>query len=75
MGDKVLNVIVNEVMAAKYFSIIVDSTPDITHVDQPFVLRYLDPDYDLVEQFFKFISISGHGSEYLSTVILSALEE
>ena len=34
MAEKVLHAIVKEVKDGKYFSIIVDSTPDITHVDQ-----------------------------------------
>ena len=34
--------IVDEVKEGKYFSTILDSTPDITHVDQlSFVVRYL----------------------------------
>uniref|UniRef100_A0A3B3WVG3 HAT C-terminal dimerisation domain-containing protein n=1 Tax=Poecilia mexicana TaxID=48701 RepID=A0A3B3WVG3_9TELE len=40
MGDRVLSEIVSEVKMAKYFSISVDSTPDMAHVDQlTFVLR------------------------------------
>lgn len=34
MGKQVLKEIVNEVKLAKYFSISVDSTPDLSHVDQ-----------------------------------------
>ena len=34
MDQKVLSVIVVEIKTAKYFSISVDSTPDIMHVDQ-----------------------------------------
>uniref|UniRef100_A0A096MAY1 HAT C-terminal dimerisation domain-containing protein n=1 Tax=Poecilia formosa TaxID=48698 RepID=A0A096MAY1_POEFO len=43
MGDRVLSEIVSEVKMAKYFSISVDSTPDMAHVDQlTFVLRPVD---------------------------------
>jgi hypothetical protein len=34
MGSKVLAAIVTEIQKAKYFSISVDSTPDVTHIDQ-----------------------------------------
>lgn len=44
MGQKVLNEVVSRVKIAKYFSISVDSTPDVTHVDQlTFILRYVSP--------------------------------
>jgi len=42
MGDQVLEPIVKELGSAKYFSVTVDSTPDISHVDQlTCVLRYV----------------------------------
>jgi HKD family nuclease len=42
MGPKVLAAIVNEIQKAKYFSISVDSAPDVTHIDQlTFMLRYV----------------------------------
>lgn len=33
MADQVLRVIIEEIKKSKYFSIIVDSTPDISHID------------------------------------------
>uniref|UniRef100_H2YLB0 HAT C-terminal dimerisation domain-containing protein n=1 Tax=Ciona savignyi TaxID=51511 RepID=H2YLB0_CIOSA len=42
MGQKVLCVIIDEIKTAKYFSMSVDSTPDIMHVDQlTVVIRYV----------------------------------
>jgi hypothetical protein len=42
MGSKVLAAIVTEIQKAKYFSISVDSTLDVTHIDQLiFILRYV----------------------------------
>ena len=42
MGEKVMSVIVDEIKTAKYFSISVDSTPDIMHVDQlTIIIRYV----------------------------------
>jgi hypothetical protein len=34
IADKVLNEIVEEIKNAKYFGIIVDSTTNVTHIDQ-----------------------------------------
>ena len=42
MGKWVLNVVIAEVNAAKYFLISVDSTPDVSHTDQlTVVIRYV----------------------------------
>lgn len=74
MGKQVLNKIINEVKLAKYFSISVDSTPDLSHVDQlTFVIRYVK-DHGPVERFLKFIPIKEHKSEYLADTILNFLE-
>ena len=44
MGNRLLDNIVTEVKSAKYFSVSVDSTPDISHVDQlTCILRYVLP--------------------------------
>ncbi|XP_071039539.1 zinc finger MYM-type protein 1-like [Parasteatoda tepidariorum] len=76
MGEKVLNVVIKEVIDAKYFSIIVDSTPDVTHMNQlTLILRYLGPDYEPVKRFIKFIQIFGHNAESLTNVILQVLED
>lgn len=42
MRDKLRSQFIEEVKCAKYYSLIVDSTPDVSHVDQlTFVLRYV----------------------------------
>lgn len=45
MSEKVRNtIIVEQIKTAKFFSIGVDSTPDVLHVDQlSFIVRYVDP--------------------------------
>nr|XP_042900425.1 zinc finger MYM-type protein 1-like [Parasteatoda tepidariorum] len=61
--------------AMKYFGLIVDSTPDISHVDQlAIVLRYADKDAEPVERFLKFVTIHGHSTQQLQKVITDFLE-
>jgi hypothetical protein len=63
MGAKVLSVIVSELKKAKYYSISVDSTPDICHVDQlSFTVRYVK-NHIPIERFLQFIPIHGHGAD------------
>jgi len=46
------NVILAELKKGKYYSIIVDSTPDISHVDQlVFAVQYVCPNCEPVERF------------------------
>jgi len=74
MADQVLTVIVEEIQKAKYFSIIVDSTPDISHVDQlSFVVRYVKNDGTPIERFMCFLPNSGHKSEELTDEVLTML--
>jgi len=66
MGRQVLNKIISELKVAKYYSISVDSTPDLSHIDQmTFIIRYVNEDTP-VERFLEFIPIDDHGSESVS---------
>lgn len=76
MGNKVLKTIVMEILRAKYFSLIIDSTPDISHVDQlTYVIRYVLPNGLPVERFLKFIPNTGHKSQQMTNVVTSTLSE
>lgn len=45
-----------EILTTKYFSLIIDSTPDISHVDQlTYVIRYVLPNGSPVERFLKLV--------------------
>lgn len=71
MANKVLNNIIENVKQAKYFGLIVDSTPDFTHTDQlSVVLRYVNDIGEPIERFMTFHSIDGHTAEYLSSSIV-----
>ncbi|XP_071578286.1 zinc finger MYM-type protein 1-like [Temnothorax nylanderi] len=74
IASKVKNTIVREIQAAKYFSIVVDSTPDIAHIDQlSFIIRYVKEDGSPIERFLGFLPNVGHKSEELETAVTSML--
>lgn len=76
MASTVLEKILSGVRNAKYFGLIVDFTPDITHNDQlSYVLRYVDEKQDIFERFIHFENIHGHTSEYLILTISTLLEK
>lgn len=75
LGKKVQDKIVEEIKIVKYYSIIVDSSPDISHVDQlSFIIRYVKEDGVPVERFLQFVENPGHKAENLENAILSTLE-
>ena len=58
--------ILDELKASKYFSVSVDSTPDISHVDQlTCILRYVRPSGP-VERFVAFLDMQGHTGKVLA---------
>lgn len=75
MGQEVKKRIAADVIDAVYYSICVDSTPDVSHSDQlAFCIRYVK-DGKINERFIAFIPIEGHTSEYLFGVVSKFLEE
>lgn len=53
MAENVVQTIIKE---ARYFSISIDSTPDISHIDQlSFIIRYVNDQGEPVERFVCFI--------------------
>ena len=59
MGQKTKQAIINELQNAKYFSVIVDSTPDLSHVDQlTFIFQFVNQTGHVVERFLGFEPIS-----------------
>uniref|UniRef100_A0A0E9WJL0 DUF4371 domain-containing protein n=1 Tax=Anguilla anguilla TaxID=7936 RepID=A0A0E9WJL0_ANGAN len=52
MGQRVQAEIILMVQKAKYLSLVVDSTPDLTHIDQlTFVIRYVSQEGQVFERF------------------------
>lgn len=61
MGQRVQAEIINQVQRSKYFAMIVDSTPDLAHIDQlTFVVRYVSEQGQVFERFLKFLPIFSH---------------
>jgi len=70
IAKKTRLVIVNEIKKAGYYSISVDSTPDISHIDQlTIIIRYVTCNGP-VERFLTFINIENHTGKYLAPILL-----
>ena len=75
MGSNVLRQIISEIKYAKYYGISIDSTPDISHVDQlTLVIRYVLNNGNVVERFLQFIPIEHHDGKYIFDLVVSALK-
>ena len=73
LAAKVVAVIVSELKEAKYYSIIVDSTPDLSHVDQlTIVVRYVS-NVEPFQRFLGFVPIHAHTGEHMENVVYSTL--
>lgn len=76
LAETVLENILKEIKDAKYFSFIVDSTPDISHTDQlTMVIRYVNPKGVAIERFIKFIPNIGHKAIDMLTCVLELFEK
>lgn len=69
------NNIIAEIQKAKYYSISVDSTPDVSHTDQlVFCIRYVK-NQTPIERFICFIPIEQHTAEYMTDIVTGFLKE
>lgn len=76
MSQKVINTIIKEVKTSKYFSVIIDPTPDLAHIDQlSFIIRYVKTNGEPVERFIGFIENFGHKAESLANTIFKMLNK
>jgi len=74
MAKKVHSKIISEISEAKYFSVSVDSTPDLSHVDQlTVIVRYLRQG-EPVERFLTFLQLENHKAETLAVNLLQYLD-
>lgn len=66
MGEKNRQGIAEELCDAKYFSVIVDSTPDLSHDDQlTFIFGFVSKQGKTVERFLAFEPIQSHRGQSL----------
>jgi len=76
MSNTILEKIVSEIKERKYFSLIVDSTPDITTHDQlTIAVRYITKEGKPVEHFLGFMSSVGHKGSDMELAILKKFSE
>ena len=74
LGTHIQQHIVRELKAAKYFSISLDSTPDLAHVDQlTLIIRYVLPSGP-VERFVKFLELPGHTADQMMHSLMQYLD-
>ena len=74
LGNELRENIVAPIKESKYYSIIVDSTPDVAHVDElTLVVRYIENGKP-VERFIGFTPIKSHKSEPWTSDILETLK-
>ncbi|XP_076812876.1 zinc finger MYM-type protein 1-like [Clavelina lepadiformis] len=75
MGQKVQDTILKEAKKAKYFSVSIDSTPDVSHLDQlTIVIRYVLP-LGPVERFLTFLPMMRHTATHMASILLNFLKE
>lgn len=67
LAKAVRTVINEEIKKSGYFSVSIDSTPDISHMDQlTIIVRYIQEDGFPVERFLGFIEVESHTGESLA---------
>lgn len=76
MAKRVSKTIIDETKRSKYYSIIIDLAPDVSHIDQlAFLVRYISPEGIPSERFLKYIPSAGHKYMNLEMAVISTLEE
>lgn len=80
-ADHVRQIILGELKNSKYYSIIVDATPDSSHVEQTsFVIRYvglndISNEYEIQERFLEFTDCNEKTGQDIANLIKSVLEK
>ena len=74
LASRVTMQTMSEIKDAKYYGISIDSTPDISHMDQlTVIIRYVHKSGNVVERFLKFIPIGQHDGKYLFNILRETL--
>ena len=80
LGKKVKDLILEEIKTAKYFSILLDSTPDVSHIDQmTFIVRYVkissNNEVQIKEFFLNFFPLRGKNTDEITKSIFNKIEQ
>lgn len=76
MGNEVIKRIVDELKLSKYYPIIVDSTPDVSKIDQlTLIVRYILPNGTPIERFLKFLPSVGHKGADLQQAVINEFKQ
>ncbi|XP_065650460.1 zinc finger MYM-type protein 1-like [Hydra vulgaris] len=77
-ADYLKTCILKERETMKYYSLIVDATPDSAHIEQTtFILRYVtikSNKFKIMERFFAFVDCNKKTGEYIANLILETLQ-
>jgi len=74
MSLKVFDHIVDEIVKSKYFGIVVDSIPDLAHIDQLSIIVSYILNGTVYERFLGFVSFHSHTGEALAATVLEFLK-
>ena len=74
-GKEVFSFIIKEMKDRKYFSISVDSTPDVSHTDQLTVIVSYVLDSGPIERFLKFLPLTSHKCKDMADLEKTVLEK
>ena len=75
-GKKVKHLILEEIKAANYFSILLDSTPDVSHIDQmALIVRYVKVDSSKVQIKKSFLNFFPRHGKNADKIIKSIFDE
>ncbi|KAM3833954.1 zinc finger MYM-type protein 1-like [Diretmus argenteus] len=78
LAKNCLSIMVDEIKQAKFFSVILDCTPDVSHTEQlSVVIRIvaLEPEPHITEHFLGFLEAEESTGQNLASMILNRLEE
>ena len=75
MAERILQKIKAEIKKTNYWGLVVDSTPDISHVDQLYVIFRYYFNGSVHKRFFCFLQIKNHKGKSLSDEILNLMKE
>lgn len=76
MAEKVKRKIASELQHAQYFSLITDSTPDMSHTDQlTFIFRCVSDEGEILERFLGFEPIYSHTGASLADCVVKMTKD